>query len=145
MRPPQSPLFDALDTQIERFSDEEGTDPNHYAWRNGQPLVALIVGSFYEHPADHFAQLNRERGDMVKAQRIRAANAEAIGEILGKSEAYANAIYNLGCFYALNGEPEKAIESLRTSLPLNPALIEWSKQDSDLDSLRDLPAFQALY
>src|SRR5215471_12146480 len=31
------------------------------------------------------------------------------------------------------------------ALPLIPSLVEWSKQDTDLDSLRDIPAFQALY
>ena len=34
---------------------------------------------------------------------------------------------------------------LAEALRLNPDLIEWSKQDSDLDSIRDDPAYQALY
>jgi len=29
-------------------------------------------------------------------------------------------------------------------MKLSPNLIEWSKQDGDLDSLRELPEFQAL-
>ena len=55
------------------------------------------------------------------------------------------AIYNLGCFYARNGEADRAIAAVGEALPLIPSLVEWSKQDTDLDSLRDLPAFQALY
>lgn len=39
----------------------------------------------------------------------------------------------------------RAIEELRKSLQLSPQLVEWSKQDTDLDSLRDDPAYQALY
>jgi hypothetical protein len=53
--------------------------------------------------------------------------------------------YNLACFYALTGQKKKAMAELRESLQTNPDLIEWSKRDSDLDSLRDDPAFQALY
>ena len=46
--------------------------------------------------------------------------------------------YNLACQYALLGQPESAIHALRQALQLNPDLLEWSKQDPDLDSIRAL-------
>ena len=52
--------------------------------------------------------------------------------------------YNLACFYALGGEKEQALKRLRQAFELRPDLIEWSKQDSDLDSLRDDPGYVAL-
>jgi hypothetical protein len=42
----------------------------------------------------------------------------------------------------LAGKPEMAISNLKTALSLDPELIELSKKDSDLDSLRALPEFQ---
>ena len=55
------------------------------------------------------------------------------------------ALYNLACFYATTGQPDKALPLLPEALRLRPDLVEWSKEDSDLDTLRDMPAFQALY
>jgi hypothetical protein len=55
------------------------------------------------------------------------------------------ATYNLACQHALSGQSEQAIEYLDRALHLNPGLKEWSRQDSDLDSLRDMPGYQALY
>lgn len=48
------------------------------------------------------------------------------------------------CFYATNGEPEKALHHLPEALRLRPTLVEVSKRDSDLESLRANPAFQAI-
>jgi tetratricopeptide (TPR) repeat protein len=138
-------LFAAVTTQLARFSEEELTDPQRYPWRNGQPLATAIIGNFFEHPAEHYTQLYRERGDMARAAAQQQAAVMTIGEIFGQSETYGDALYNLGCFHARNGEPERAIAAVRQALALNPTLVEWSKQDADLDTLRALPAFQALY
>lgn len=54
-------------------------------------------------------------------------------------------IYNQVCFYAKNGWSEKAIHLLPEPLQLRPTLFEWSKHDTDLDSLRTYPAFQAIF
>jgi len=53
-------------------------------------------------------------------------------------------LYNLACHYALAGEKDKAITTLGQAFHLNPGLIEWSTHDSDLDSVRNEPAFQSL-
>ena len=60
-------------------------------------------------------------------------------------EARGAVSYNQGCFWALAGQPDRAIALLRSALALRPDLIEWSQQDTDLVSLRDLPDFQAIY
>jgi tetratricopeptide (TPR) repeat protein len=49
--------------------------------------------------------------------------------------------YNLACHYALAGETETAIKKLREALELNPELAEWSKEDSDLASIREEPGY----
>lgn len=138
-------LFTEATDLLAGFTDDELTDPQRYPWRNGQPLATSLTGNYFEHPAEHYTQLYRERGDTARAEAQQQAVVKTIAELFGQSAAYANALYNLGCYYARNAEPERAISALRQALPLNPSLVEWSRQDTDLDSLRTLPAFQALY
>ena len=40
---------------------------------------------------------------------------------------------------------DQALALLPEALRLQPDLVEWSKEDTDLSSLHDLPAYQALY
>ena len=138
-------LFAAVAPALTPLSEEDLNDPQRYAWRKGDPLAWTVIGAFLEHPAEHYAQFYGERGDTARALARQQATVQVMGEIFGASEAYGTALYNLGCYYARAGETEAAIAAVRQALPLNPALVEWSKQDSDLDTLRDLPAFQALY
>ena len=55
-------------------------------------------------------------------------------------------------FYAMRGLKVKGIdtnhlliEELKKGLRLNPSLTDWSKEDTDLDSLREEPDYQAIY
>jgi hypothetical protein len=57
----------------------------------------------------------------------------------------AHAIYNLACLYAVTGRPHRALKLLPEALRLDPWLVEFSKHDADLETLRNDPAFQALY
>lgn len=51
----------------------------------------------------------------------------------------------MACIYALAGKSDRALSLLGESLKLEPSLTDWSKQDADLVSLRELPAYKALY
>jgi len=53
-------------------------------------------------------------------------------------------LYNTACFYAVQGERDEAIKCLEQALELGFGHREWIEHDTDLDSLRDLPRFQAL-
>jgi serine/threonine protein kinase/Tfp pilus assembly protein PilF len=53
-------------------------------------------------------------------------------------------LYNVACVYVLLGRTEEAISFLEKSLMNNPWFKSWAEKDSDLDSLRGLPRFQAL-
>jgi hypothetical protein len=57
---------------------------------------------------------------------------------------YPELLYNVGCCEALAGEQDRALEHVRTAIEAYPPLAELAKEDSDLDSLRDDPAFQEL-
>lgn len=52
--------------------------------------------------------------------------------------------YNVACLYALEGEKERALETLQRAIEVGFANVDWIKNDPDLDSLRDDPRFQAL-
>ena len=53
----------------------------------------------------------------------------------------ASTLYNLGCFEALAGQADEAIEHLTRAAELEPKAAAWADGDSDLDSLRERPDF----
>ena len=52
--------------------------------------------------------------------------------------------YNSACLYSLMGRADEALASLRTAFEKGYRSFEHIKMDSDMDAVRDLPAFQAL-
>jgi mannose-6-phosphate isomerase-like protein (cupin superfamily) len=57
---------------------------------------------------------------------------------------YPLPLYNLACCEALAGRKDDAIEHLRVALEGRPGLRELATKDTDLDALRDEPAFREL-
>jgi TolB-like protein/Tfp pilus assembly protein PilF len=53
-------------------------------------------------------------------------------------------LYNIGCVYAMAGELERALECVEKSVKSGLAYVDWLRQDSNLDPIRDDPRFQAL-
>lgn len=70
-----------------------------------------------------------------------AALLRAALERLGEDAAV---LYDLACFEALAGDAPRAITHLARSLELDRGLRESARADSDLDTLRVYPAFEAL-
>lgn len=54
------------------------------------------------------------------------------------------AMYNLGCAYALTGQPDEAFEALVESKAAGFGVRGSAAHDSDLDSLRDDPRYEAI-
>jgi mannose-6-phosphate isomerase-like protein (cupin superfamily) len=61
-----------------------------------------------------------------------------------EASGYALPLYNLACCEALTGRKEDAIAHLRAALEQRPSLRDLVAQDTDLDLLRDEPAFREL-
>jgi adenylate cyclase len=55
-----------------------------------------------------------------------------------------SALYNAACFHALAGEPEPALDLLERALAKGGGFPDWLRHDTDFDSLRSHPRFQAL-
>lgn len=61
-----------------------------------------------------------------------------------EASGYAAPLYNLACCEALAGEKDDAIGHLRAAIEKRPNLRDLAKEDTDLDPLRDEPAFKEL-
>jgi tetratricopeptide (TPR) repeat protein len=130
---------------IARTSEDDLTHPDRFPWLNGRSFVSTAISNVYLHPIEHLVQMHEERGDDAAAEQVQLESVATMNRLFGKGEEYANAVYNLGCFYAKRGRSADAIAQVGEALAVNPKLTAWSKEDGDLDSLRDLPEFQALY
>ena len=126
---------------VMRASEEELTALD----QNGRSLLSLTLNNTYLHPIAHLAQLYDERGDVASAEQLQQEAVATMARLFGKGEQYANAVYNLGCFYATHGQSAEAVVQVREALAVNPKLTDLSKEDVDLVSLHDLPEYQALY
>jgi mannose-6-phosphate isomerase-like protein (cupin superfamily) len=61
-----------------------------------------------------------------------------------EASEYAAPLYNLACCEALAGRKQDAIGHLQVAFERRPNLRDLAKEDSDLDPLRDEPAFREL-
>jgi adenylate cyclase len=63
---------------------------------------------------------------------------------LGQDQDEPVVLYNVACFYALQGDPDRSIELLTKAVDEGWGDREWLETDSDLDTLRDDDRFKAL-
>jgi tetratricopeptide (TPR) repeat protein len=137
-------LMRALDDNaaaLTQVSDEKLTALNP----NGRSLFTLTLNNTYLHPITHVAQIYEERGDGASAEQVQQEAVTMMARLFGKGDQYANAVYSLGCYYALHGRSADAIAQVREALAVNPQLTDPIKEDVDLVSLHDLPEYQALF
>jgi hypothetical protein len=52
-------------------------------------------------------------------------------------------LYTLACLESLAGDTDSAIEHLRQAAAHEPKVADWSREDSDLDPIRDDPRFES--
>lgn len=107
-------------------------------------LIELVINNGYLHPLQHLAEITAARGDTATAAAMQRRALGAIIALDAGPGATSNARYNVACSFARSGDRAETLELLRQAFADNPRLIAWARQDSDLDPLRDDPAFQAL-
>ena len=113
------------------FAEEAGTTiiavggvPGEAYRSNGWEIWAPL-GPLYE-AGDYIAVIERGR-DVIEA-----------------NPQYPLPMYNLACCESLSGRTADAIEHLRLAIDTREQLCELAKEDSDLDPIRDDPAFKEL-
>jgi tetratricopeptide (TPR) repeat protein len=131
-------------TAFDAISEGTLADPERPGGTGSLPLWENVALTGVYHPIHHIADVYLERGDFEGAQAVQERVAEGLAA-LDESDAWKGPRqYNLACFYALHNKPQQALALLKIAFKRAPNLVEWSKQDSDLASLCELPEFQAL-
>jgi tetratricopeptide (TPR) repeat protein len=119
-------------------------DPDWHPSLQHRPVWLGIADNVFDHPAIHYADYYLAQGDLARATRVRETAVATLARLFHDTPAYTYALYNLGCFYALTGQADQALAAVGEALKRAPDLAAWAGQDSELDSLHDLPAFQAM-
>jgi Protein of unknown function (DUF1706) len=131
---------------IQQLSPDDLSQRDRYPWQRGGSLETLILVNWYDHPAEHWADVYLSRHEIDHALELRQAVATTVRELfVHDPKMYSYMAYKLGGYCARNGRSEQAIGAIRDALTVNPSLSEWVRQDTDLHPLRALPEFQALY
>ena len=123
------------------FCGEPGTRRSAVARQDG--TTALVVGG----PAGAAGPISpwewyfgaaalAESGDWAGAYAFAAQG-------LADHPDHPSLHYNLACYAAMAGQRAEALEHLRRAVAGDPAVREWARTDTDLDPIRDDPAFPA--
>lgn len=119
---------------------------------DGGALWPETLGNGIWYPYTELIRLAQRRGDTVGETRVveaRIVGNEAVLAALratgASDETIANHSYNLACYYAMAGRIDRAIALLDEAFALRHGLMTLARHDADLDALRGLPAFHALY
>jgi mannose-6-phosphate isomerase-like protein (cupin superfamily) len=115
---------------------------NRTAFAEEAGTIVLAIGSTVGQPYE-------VSGFEVWAEFQPAYEAGDYDAVIGRRETleasgYAFGLYNLACCEALSGRNEDAIGHLRVAFERQPSLRDLAKEDSDLDPLRNEPAFREL-
>ena len=111
-----------------------------------RPFWRILTDNFVTHPMLHIWDLLQKSSRGEKLIEIFDEDfADRLRKLDASDDWLGTVDYNQACLYSLSGDHKKAITYLEKGLKLNPGLIEWSKQDSDLDPLRELPGYLEIY
>ncbi len=78
----------------------------------------------------------RDRGDVDEAIRVNEQLRDQLRASALPPKAAGDPSYNLACLYAGTDRKDEALASLTAALAVNSHLVDWSRKDHDLDSIR---------
>lgn len=126
------------DEVAERLAAEiRQSDPD--VLRASDRLLSGTLGNGVLHTLTHVRWLI-EAGVPLDDARVSAFEAEARRVISAAAlpvQARAVGTYDLACYHALRGSPDVARSLLRDAFGMDPELVEYSKTDEELASIRD--------
>ncbi len=70
--------------------------------------------------------------------------ADRLGVLVAATPQYPMLFYNLACCESLSGRTSDALDHLRHAIEMSAEFRDSAKDDSDLDPIRDEPAFKQL-
>ena len=107
--------------------------------RASDRLVSGTFGNGVLHTLTHVRWLV-EAGVPLDAARVSAYAREVRGVVSSAAipeRVRAVGLYDVACYHALSGSPEEAKTLLRQAFAFDPELRDFSRTDSDLESIRD--------
>jgi tetratricopeptide (TPR) repeat protein len=137
--------YEFLAERVKALPDQDLNNPDRYAWLNGRPLWRTVAISGYYHPLSHVAGYLMQREQIDQASMLHDTMAVRLQELDDDAEWCGVTLYNLACFYSTTARPQQAIHNLVQALSLNPGLVEWARQDTDLAALHGDPTYEDLY
>ncbi|MBI4670109.1 MAG: DinB family protein [Chloroflexi bacterium] len=137
--------FDEIKSRIPSFSDADLGETGRFPRIPNGTLQGSILGNTYGHTIIHLAELIGKYSSQAKGLALQEQATTILIEFDPSPHAKGTALYNLACWYALTGQAPRAIQLLGEAFPLRPDLVEFSKQDTDLDSLRELAEYKAFF
>ena len=130
--------------QVAALSEAALEDTELLPWQEGRPLWRLVIGNGYLHPLTHVGEFHRDHGRREIAAELLAESTRQCQDFDDSPTWQGVVQYNIACQYALLGQSENAIQALSKAFTFHPDLKEFSKTDTDLVSIRGLPAYQSL-
>lgn len=124
-------VFAAPNVKRTAFAEEAGTTV---------VAVGATVGKPYEPVGWELWYPLRKRYEAGEHAEV----AAELREVVAEAPQYGLLFYNLACLESLNGDRAAALDHLRKAIELSDGFREYAKEDSDLDPLRDDPAFEEL-
>lgn len=130
--------------QVVSLSEETLNDSTAFVWQNQRPLWQDIASTGFQHPLVHLVSAYIQRSDSANTSRLIELLDRHTRVLDSTPQWLATAIYNNGCFFALMGQREKALNAVSEAMKLNPSLAYWAPRDTDLVSLHGDQDFQDL-
>ena len=136
--------FAAIIQALEDLEESDLATFGYFPWTTDRPLWRGIAGNSALHPLIHLCGYLTQHNQEDLAVQIYEIAAPLLST-LDDSPAWRGMVqYDLACVYALAGKPGSALATLKSSFELAPEMIDWARQDADLDSLHGEPKFTAL-
>jgi hypothetical protein len=109
---------------------------------NGGPVWRGVPGNGHGHVAQHLSYWAVEHGDPVAAEEAAKWSYAIDSELFPDNQPVAD--YNFACFYARNGDADKALPLLRAALRARRDLRAFALEDVDIEPIRDDPRVESL-
>jgi hypothetical protein len=109
---------------------------------NAGPIWRVVPGNGHAHVAQHLSYWAADRGDEAASEEAAKWGYDLDVNLFPDNQPVAD--YNLACFYARNGNADKALPLLQAALRARPDLRAFALEDADIDPIRDDPRVQSL-
>jgi hypothetical protein len=135
---------ETLVEQVTAASEAELVDADRFPWLDGRSFWSRALHNGFYHAAWHLALMYAGRGERERGHSLMEEVTREMVSLLEGKRWQDQYQYNQACYYALAGDKERAIEQLGVCLTESAELREWSRQDSDLASIWEEPAYLTL-